>query len=82
MALETELATYRQKLPELLQHSGRFVLIHANDVIDVYTSYDDAIKEGYKRFSLDPFLVQQVEQIETIAHVTRRVLPHAEQKAS
>lgn len=75
MALETELATYRAKLPELKEHEGKFVLIHGSDVIDTFSSYDDAIKEGYSKFGLQPFLVKQIQGMEQIQFVSRRVDP-------
>jgi hypothetical protein len=34
MALETELATYKAKLPEWRAHEGKFVLIHGGDVVN------------------------------------------------
>ena len=75
MALETELATYKAKLPELKDHEGKFVLIHGSDVIDTFSSYDDAIKEGYSKFGLEPFLVKQIQAIEQIQFVSRYVAP-------
>jgi hypothetical protein len=75
MALEKELATYRDKLPELIQHEGKFVLIHGDSVIDYFGAYEDAIKAGYQRFQLEPFLVKQVNAVEQIQHMTRRLLP-------
>jgi hypothetical protein len=57
MALERELATYNDKLPQLKENEGKFVLIHGDQLVDVYTSYEDAIKEGYAKFKLEPFLV-------------------------
>lgn len=82
MALEKELATYKDRLPELLEHNGRFVLIHGTQVVDTFSSYDDAIKEGYKQFSLEPFLVKQIQQVEKIAYITRHVHPHSESRVS
>jgi hypothetical protein len=77
MALETELATYKTKLPELIadDKEGKFVLIHANDVIDVYGTYEDAIKEGYAQFGLEPFLVKQVQALEQVQFISRFVPP-------
>jgi hypothetical protein len=66
MQLEQELATYREKLPELLKHEGRYVLIHRNDVIDTFSSYADALREGYRQYGLQPFLVKQIRRIEPI----------------
>ena len=76
MALEIELATYKDKLPELLAggNEGKFVLIHEGQVIDVYGTYEDALKEGYNRFKLAPFLVKQVQSVEQ-AHFISRLLP-------
>ena len=75
MALETELATYKAKLPELKDHEGKFVLIHGDEVIDTFSSYDDAIKEGYSKCGLEPFLVKQIHAIEQIQFVSRFVDP-------
>ena len=73
MALEKELETYRTKLPELKDREGQFVLIHGDDVIDTFTSYEDAIKEGYARFKLDPFLVRQIRAFEQAQFITRLI---------
>jgi hypothetical protein len=76
MALERELATYKNKLAELAQHEGKYVVIHGDDVVDVYTSYEDAMKEGYTKFGVnDPFLVKQVHSIEQVHFVSRFVDP-------
>jgi hypothetical protein len=81
MALEKELATYRLRLLELKSSEGRFVLIHGDDVVDTYSSYDDAIKEGYGKFGLEPFLVKQIQTVEQVQFVTRFVEPHTEARA-
>jgi hypothetical protein len=75
MALEKELATYHAKLPEWKGNEGKFVLIHGTDVIDTFSSYEDAIKEGYSRFKLEPFLVKQIQTVEQVQFVTRFVVP-------
>jgi hypothetical protein len=75
MALEKELETYKNKLPELKGSEGKFVLIHGADVIDTFTSYEDAIKEGYARFQVEPFLVKQIQATEQVQFVTRLIAP-------
>jgi hypothetical protein len=75
MALERELATYNAKLPELKQHEGKFVLISGDSVIDLFSSYDDALKEGYRKFGLEPFMVKQIHAVEPIYYFTRPVGP-------
>ena len=75
MALEKELATYQANLPELKQHEGKFVLIHGEQIIDTFNSYEDAIKAGYKQFNLEPFLVKQIQTIEPVFCFSRYIGP-------
>jgi len=75
MALEKEIETYRKKLPELKAQEGKFVLIHGEDVVDTFSSYEDAIKEGYSKFKLEPFLVKQISSLEQVQFVTRFLDP-------
>jgi hypothetical protein len=64
MALEKELETYNRKLQELkADHEGKFVLIHGGEVVEAFSSYEDAIKAGYSQFGLSPFLVKQVHAL-------------------
>jgi hypothetical protein len=73
MALERELQTYKQKLGELAPHEGRYVLIHEAEVVDVFMSYEDALKEGYEKFGLTPFLVKKIQAVEQVQYVTRHI---------
>ena len=73
MALETELATYDSHLSELLADAGKFVLIHGDKVEDLFSTYDDAIKAGYQRFQLQPFLVKQIAATEKVLCITRNI---------
>jgi len=75
MALETELATYNAKLLELKQHEGKFVLIHGEQIADFFSTYEDAIKGGYQKFGLEPFLVKKVAEVEPVFFFTRNILP-------
>jgi hypothetical protein len=82
MALEKELAVYNQKLPELKENNeGKFVLIHG-DSVDVFTSYEDAIKAGYEKYRLEPFLVKQIVSMEQVQFISRFVDPHTMARAS
>ena len=73
MALEKELETYKSKLPELKAHEGKYVLIHGENVIDTFASYEDALKEGYKQFGVKPFLVKQILSVEPVFYFTRPI---------
>jgi len=76
MSLEKELETYKKKLPELKGSEGKFALIHGDVVVDTYSSYEDAMKEGYTKFGLDkPFLVKQIRSIEQVQFISRLVVP-------
>ena len=75
MALEIELETYKAKLPELASKEGKFVLIQGDQVVDVFDTYADAIKEGYAKFGLNPFLVKQIQVVERIQFISRFVDP-------
>ena len=75
MALEKELAAYKATLPELKEHEGKFALFHGDDFVDVFTSYEDAIKAGYGKFNLEPFLVKQIRATEQVQFISRIVAP-------
>ena len=80
MALEKEVETYKAKLSELLADAGegKFVLIQGEETVGVYGTYEDAIKEGYSRFQLKPFLVKQIQSIENenVQFISRLVACH------
>jgi len=75
MALEKELETYKKKLPELAGSEGKFALVHGDEVVELFNTYEDALKEGYAKFKLDPFLVKQITVLEQIQYITRFVAP-------
>jgi len=68
--LEKELKTYEENLDSLKAEEGKFVLIKGED-LDVFETYEDAIKTGYQRYGLEPFLVKQIHAIEQVQFVTR-----------
>ncbi|MGH7441289.1 MAG: hypothetical protein ACREKE_01305 [bacterium] len=71
MALEKELETYNQKLSTLLKDEGKFVLIHEDEIGGTFVNYEDALKVGYEKYHLNPFLVKKIEQTATIFFFTR-----------
>lgn len=73
--LEKELQTYQDKLAELKGQEGKFVLIHGDRIVDVFGTYEDAVKAGYEQFKLEPFLVKQIHAIEQVQFVTRLLVP-------
>lgn len=81
MALERELETYRNRQAEIAVHEGKFVLIHGDDVVDFFGSYEDAIRAGYRQFALAPFLVRQVQAMQQVQFITRLIDPCCTQEA-
>ena len=71
--LERELKVYNDKLPELLQDDGKYVVIFKDDILGIYSAYDDALKVGYEKAKLEPFLVKRISGTETIAYFTREI---------
>jgi len=64
--LKKELEIYEAQKAELLGRSkGKFVLIKGEEVIDIFDTEIDAIRQGYERFGNVPFLVKQIVELET-----------------
>jgi hypothetical protein len=69
-ALAEERATYRDRLPELMrEHEGQFVLIKGQNVVGVFCDRSAALREGYRRFGIVPFLVRQVTASEPVVYL-------------
>lgn len=75
MALEKELETYKAKLAELAGSEGKFALVQGQEIVGIFDTYADAIKEGYAKFGLTPFLVKQIQAVERVQFVSRFVDP-------
>ena len=71
MSLETELETYRKRLPELLRDArGKYAVIH-NDHVDVWCCYQDALQAGYRAYGTNlPFLVKQILEMTPTNYTT------------
>jgi hypothetical protein len=69
--LEKEMQTYKEKLADLKEDVGKYVLIKGDEVVDVFGTYEDAVKAGYEAFKLEPFLVKQISVVEQVQMVTR-----------
>ncbi len=75
MALEQELATYQKNLKDWLEYEGKYVLIKGDMVCGFFSSYDDAVNDGYGKFKLDSFLVKQINTLEQVHFISRFVEP-------
>lgn len=75
MALEKESETYNQHLPEWSGNEGKYVLIKEDNVVEMFSSYEDALKEGYRRFELESFMVKQIHAFQQAQFISRMYAP-------
>jgi len=73
MALETEIETYKRALPTLIKSEGKYALVIGDKLVDVFETYDDALREGYRLRELEPFLVKQVHLVEQVQFISREI---------
>lgn len=79
LELEKELEVYRERLHEWESMEGKFVLICASEVVDFFDDYTDAVRAGYEKFGIIPFLVKKVSQQRPAHNITRLYAPQATQ---
>jgi len=74
-ALTEEMATFRDRLPELLcEHEGEFVLIKGTEIAGVFLDRSEALREGYRRFGIVPLLVRQIVASDPVVYLPNVVL--------
>lgn len=57
------------------EQEGKYVLVHGQEIVDFFRTYEDAIKSGDQRSKLEPFLVKQVHAIEPVFFASRHAAP-------
>ena len=77
LELEKELEVYRDRLHEWESIEGKFVLICSSEIVDFYDDYTDAVRAGYEKFGIAPFLVKKVAQQRQVHKITRFCAPQA-----
>jgi hypothetical protein len=74
--LEKELETYEREFHTLKTQAGKFALISGADVLSTWSSYEDALQEGYRVCGLDRrFLVKKIELVPRVVFTSRSVQP-------
>jgi hypothetical protein len=58
-SLVEELTTYRDRLPELLEHRGSYVVIKGRDC-EILPDRESALEYALKRYGPEPALVQEI----------------------
>jgi hypothetical protein len=62
--IKAEIRTYLRELPRLLAegHEGRHALIHGDEVLSIWDTFEDAYQAGAEKFGLGvPFIAQPIE---------------------
>ena len=71
--LEYEFKKYKDNLDKFVANEGRYVLIKGDNEIEFFDTYDDALKAGYEKYGIEPFLVHKINRIETILNFSRNL---------
>jgi hypothetical protein len=59
--VETEIGAYDKLKAELeSKHMGKWVLIHDQELVQVYDSFEAAAQDAVRRFGRGPYLIRQV----------------------
>ena len=72
--VEENLAAFREALPELLKDAnnrGKFAVGRAGEQFSCWDTYRDALKQGYEKYGLSSFVVQEVLEKPRIHFITR-----------
>jgi hypothetical protein len=71
LAKETE--AYQKLLPTLMAEEGKYALIFGDELIGVFFDYQEALKAGYEKAKLEPFLVKKNSGSESVAYFSRDI---------
>jgi hypothetical protein len=71
--LDRELAAYRARPPELLEHEGKWCVVKGDVASYPFESYEAALAFGYGWYGLVPFFVRRIERTERPLWFSRSV---------
>jgi hypothetical protein len=72
--LATELVTYRDRLDELLEHRGEFVVIKEKSILGFYRHRQAALAAAHQAYGAVPVLVKQVVEKEPVRRLGNGLL--------
>ena len=59
--LDREIAAYESMRANLeSHHMGQWVLVHNENLVEVYSSFDEAAEVAVRKFGRGPYLIRQV----------------------
>jgi hypothetical protein len=71
--LAKELETYQKILPTIMTDEGKYALVFGDELLGVFADYEEALKAGYAKAKLAPFLVKKISGAESIAYFSREI---------
>mgnify|MGYP001039828237 CR=1 FL=1 len=73
--LGQELATYQKQRERLLEIArGKYVLISKDQILGIFDTEADAIRQGYQQLGNVPFLAKQIVEIEPVQNFVSQLL--------
>jgi len=76
--LEKEIRFFNKIKGDLLKtYKGKIALIKNEQLVNTFTTFEEAYREGVKRFGKEPFLIKPIEETEaqqTIPALTANLL--------
>lgn len=75
--LAVEISTYEKHLPEWVAQNatGKFALVRGTEVGGLFTTHEEAMRQGYAQFGGPPFLVKQVSPFAIVHYISRAITP-------
>jgi hypothetical protein len=67
--LATELVTYRERLDEILQHEGEYVVIKGREIAGFFCNRRSAVDAAVAAYGPGPYLVKKVVQKEPVRRI-------------
>lgn len=68
---QREGAAFAKERERLLRdHHGKIALIHEDEVVGVFTTADEALHEGYRRFGLARLMIKEIRSQATLDFVS------------
>jgi hypothetical protein len=69
--LQTELDAFERLRMTLVDRApGKYALVKGPDLVDTFSSELEAIREGYRRFGNEPFLVKHIVEADVPMNFT------------
>lgn len=68
MALEKEYKVYEENRQKFIGqgHTGKFVVIKEDEILDIFLTYEDALRQGIKKYGNVSFLIKKISSFEEV----------------